>query len=389
MNLEIDHDLLARARKLGPLVGDHADEAEKARRPSPHVLAALREAGLFRLLTPASLGGIETDPVTCARVIEEVAGFDSAAGWALMVANSVDWWCARLPDEGPREIYAEGPDAVIAAAFHPPIRAVAGDGGYVVTGRNPLASNIHDADWLMFTAVVDRPSGDEGPPAIGLIVRAGEAEVIDTWYPLGMRGTDSNDVAVEGVFVPASRTFPLQPGFEPGSHYRGRLYRFPGMGEAAVVICPVALAVARRAVDELRTVAQGRTPFGTATVLRDRPVAQAALARAEALVRSSRLLFYDTLDRVWARTGADSVVTLEEKADLALAAAHSTASAVEAVDLVWSQAGSTGIYARNRLERHFRDVHTLQHHGFVSPARYETAGQVYLGVEPEFGLVAF
>jgi hypothetical protein len=44
---------------------------------------------------------------------------------------------------------------------------------------------------------------------------------------------------------------------------------------------------------------------------------------------------------------------------------------------------------RNRLERHFRDVHTLRHHGFVSESRYETVGQVFLGVPPEFGLVAF
>lgn len=60
-----------------------------------------------------------------------------------------------------------------------------------------------------------------------------------------------------------------------------------------------------------------------------------------------------------------------------------------AVDLVWSMAGTTGIYTRSRLERYFRDIHTLQHHGFVAESRYETAGQVQLGVEPEFGLVAF
>lgn len=47
------------------------------------------------------------------------------------------------------------------------------------------------------------------------------------------------------------------------------------------------------------------------------------------------------------------------------------------------------IYTRSRLERPFRDVHTPRRHGFTAESRYETAGQVYLGVAPEFGLVAF
>ena len=44
---------------------------------------------------------------------------------------------------------------------------------------------------------------------------------------------------------------------------------------------------------------------------------------------------------------------------------------------------------RSRLERHFRDAQKVRHHGFLSESRFETAAQVHLGVEPEFGFVAF
>lgn len=299
MRLNVDDDLIEVAKGLGPLIGDHAAETERQRRLARPVVEALAGAGLFRMLTPRPLGGLEVDPLTCARVIEEVAGFDSAAGWALMVGNSVDWWCCRLPKEGPEEIYADDPDAVIAAAFHPPMEATRVEGGYRVSGRRPLASNIHDATWLMVTALVmdgEQPrTADGAPEAIGVIVRAEEAEVFDTWYSLGMRGTDSNDVALH-VFAPEGRTFPLVPEFEAGPHYRGPLYRISAMAEVATVIPPVALGIARQAISELRDLAQGKTPFGSATLLRERAVAQAKLARAEAVLRSARLFFYDTLN---------------------------------------------------------------------------------------------
>jgi len=381
----IDADtLLAAVDEIGPLLREHAAKGEAQRRPAAEAMEALREAGLFRLFAPRSLGGHEVDPVTCARVIEAVARFDSAAGWSIMVANSVDWICARLADEGAKEVYAEGPDAILAAAFAPPVAATPADDGYLLRGQRPLASNIHDADWLLVTAEV---TGSE-PEVIGALVPAREVDVVDTWHSLGMRGTDSNDIALDGLFVPLARTFALTPEFEPGRHYGGPLYRFPMVGEAVVVVAPTPLAIAREAIDWVRALARGKTPFGSATTLRERGVAQAKLARAEAILRSARQLFYATLDEAWERTLAGTPSTLEQKADLALAGAHAVASSVRAVDLVYGIAGTSGVYARSPLERHFRDVQTLRHHGFCSEGRYETAGQVYLGVEPEWGLVA-
>lgn len=375
--------LLARAERIGPLLREHASEGEAQRRPARATIEALREAKFFRLLVPRSLGGLEVDPVTCARVIEAAARFDSAAGWAVMVANSVDWWCSRLPDEGAEEIYAEGPDTILATAFQPPVEATAVHGGYRLSGQRPLASNVHYAHWLMLTAQL---TGEE--QTIGAILPTRDAEIVDTWHSLGMRGTDSNDVVVDGAFVPSARTFAMAPEFEPGRHYAGPLYRYPPIGEAAVVVAPNALAVAREAIDELRDLAQGKTPFGSPTVLRQRALAHAKLGRAAAILRSARQLFYATLEEAWDRTVAGTPSTLEQKADLALAGAHAVASAVQAVDLVYSLAGTSGVYARSPLERHFRDVQTIRHHGFCSEGRYETAGQVDLGVEPEFGFVA-
>ena len=161
------------------------------------------------------------------------------------------------------------------------------------------------------------------------------------------------------------------------------------MGEAAIIIAPVPLAIAQNAVAEFREFASHKTAFGFTKSLRDRSVVQSTLARAEALLRAGRLFFYDTIGRAWERTVKGEKHTLEQSADLLLAGTHAVQTAAEVVDLVHKLAGTSGIYSSNRLERHFRDAQTLRHHGFASAGRYEAVGQVYLGATPEFDMIYF
>jgi alkylation response protein AidB-like acyl-CoA dehydrogenase len=389
----IDEAILERAHAIEPIIREHADAAERERRLAGPVVDAMREAGLFRMFAPRAFGGLETDPLTVARVAELIAGFDSAAAWALQAGNTGAWWASRFPAAGVAELFAGGPDVLMAASFSPPQRAEEVPGGYRLTGRGPLASTVHDAPWVMMTALVfdgEQPrTTPHGPVVVALVIRASEAEIVDTWHSLGMRGTDSNDVVADGVFVPAARSTVVTPVVELRAPFDGPLYRLPALASVDVIIAPVALAIARGAVTALRELADRRTPLGAMKTMRHRAAVQSAVADAEAQLRAARLLFYDTLAATWRRAVAGEAATLEQRADLMLASAHAVRTASQVADLMHRMGGAAGIYARNRLERHFRDAQTVRHHGFLCEARLETVGQVYLGVEPEFGMVAF
>ena len=389
----VDESILAAARALGPIVREHAEVAERERRLAHDVIDAMRGAGLFRLFTPRALGGLETDPVTFARVAEEIGGFDSAAGWALQAGNTGAWWASKFPEAGVAELFANGPDLMISASFSPPHRAEEVQGGYRLTGRGPLASTVHDSPWVMMTGIVfdgEAPrTTPAGPDVVALVMRTSEVEIVDSWHSLGMRGTDSNDVAANGVFVPASRSIHVVPDHPRGTQFQGPLYRLPALVSVTAVVAPVALAIARGALDALRDLAARKTPLGSRKTLRERASAQSALAEGEAMLRSARLLLYDTLAEAWRRAVAGDPATLERKADLMLAGTHAVRTAARVADIVHRVCGTTGIYTRSPLERHFRDAETVRHHDFVCESRFETVGQVYLGVEPEFGMVAF
>ncbi|GLC24753.1 acyl-CoA dehydrogenase family protein [Roseisolibacter agri] len=389
----VDESLLARARSIEEIVRAHADDAERDRRLARPVLDALRDAGLFRLFTPRALGGLEADPVSVAHAAEILAGYDSAAAWALQAGNTGAWWTSRFSDAGVTELFADGPDLVLAASFSPPHRAVAVPGGYRLTGRGPLASGIHDAPWVMMTGVVfdgeqPRMTAD-GPQVVALVMRTREVQIPDTWHSLGMRGTDSAHVSAEDVFVPTARSYVLSPEVALRAPFDGPLYRLPAPTSVSVFIVPVALAIARGALDALAELAHRKTPLGASRTLRHRATVQAALADGEAQWRAARLLFHDALATAWRRALAGEPATLRHRADLMLAGTHAVQTAARVTDLMHRMGGTAGIYAGSRLERCLRDAQTVRHHGFLGEARLETVGQVYLDVAPEFVMVAF
>ena len=390
---QVDASLLETAATLGPVIREYAGVAELNGRLARPVLDAMRAAGMFRLFTPRALGGLEIDPVTFCRVAETIAGFDSAAAWSLQAGNTGTWWASHFSEAGVAELFADGPDLLMAASFSPPHRAVEVPGGYQLTGRGPLASTIHDCPWVMMTGIVfdgETPRVTAaGPEIVALTMRTSEVEIVETWRSLGMRGTDSNDVAANEVFVPRARAFHVTPEFERAREFRGPLYRLPALLSVSAVIGPVALAIARGAITEVRELADRRTPLGAMKTMRHRTAVQATLAEAEALLRAARLLFYDTIASAWRRAVEGEPFTLEHKADLMLAGAHAVRTASRVTDDMHRMGGSSGVYARNRLERHFRDAQTVRHHGFLCESRLETVGQVYLGVEPDFPMVAF
>lgn len=389
-----ERDLVQVATEIGPLIEPQVAEEKTNRRLSQTVINTLRKAGFLKLYLPKTLGGMESDPLTTAKVVEEIARHNAAAAWSLMVANTNTIMFGRLPQQGLEEIFSEGPDTFIAGSIHPPLRAIRVDGGYKINGRNPLISNVNEAQWIFATALVmdgDQLKTTDGHPEIlGIVMNAKDCRIIDTWHTLGMCATDSNDVEAKEVFVPDHLFFPLIPEFKPTKHFEGPLYRFPAAGaNICCLLAPVSLGVARSAIEEVKALAGKKTPLGSSVPIRDRGVVQRKLGRAEALVQSSRMYLHGKLAECWEKVKAGETISLEEKAGLLLAAAHVNQCSVEAVDLMYSAAGTNGIYTKNKLAQHFTDSQVMRQHGFMNESRYETSGQVYLGLPPDLPIIQF
>jgi indole-3-acetate monooxygenase len=381
--------LIDAAQRIAPLVRACRDEGERERRLPAQVVAAMHEARLFRMYIPKALGGLEIDPMTSMVVVEEIARADAAVAWNLMLGATYGLWAAFLPEDTAREIYG-APDAVVAGALRPTGRARPVDGGFVVDGRWSFASGIRHSAWWNAGCLVVRDGGGDAdasrPPAPEpwlVFFPAADGELIENWDVGGLRGTGSHDYAVSELFVPQARAIP----FDAAPRAPGALYRLPRQALLDNMMAALPLGIARAAIDTLVDIAAGgKRPAGAGAPLAERTTVQADVARAEALYLSGRAFLYDTVAHSWEAVQAGRELSVREIAVLRLARTHAVQAAVQAVDLMYTDAGGAAIYTRNPLERCFRDVHTVTQHVSMNPANYEVSGRVLLGLDPDRGL---
>jgi alkylation response protein AidB-like acyl-CoA dehydrogenase len=366
-----------------------AERTERERRLPAELVQAFASAGVFRMCVPRALGGGEVEPATMISAIEAIAAADGSAAWSVMIGATSGVASAYLSEDAAREIYAISPEGVTGGVFAPLGRATVVEGGYRVSGRWPFASGCEHCTWLMGGSVVLEhgrpellPSGM--PDSRLMLFPAAEARIIDTWTVAGLRGTGSHDIAVDDLFVPAVRSLSL---ITDRPRHPGALYAFPVFGLLALGIAAVALGIARTAIDELVALASGKTPSGSRRLLAERPVVQAEVAEAEAMLGAARALVFATVGTAWETARAEGAIDIGQRARLRLAATHATISAARAVDRMYNAGGGTAVYAASPLQRCFRDVHVATQHTMVAPATLELAGRILLGLEADTAML--
>jgi len=375
-------DIVSAARDLVPLVRARRDEAEQIRRLPPDVAEAFAAVGLLQMYLPRSMGGPELPPLAVYEAIEEISRADGAAGWCAMIATSLSLFAAWLPVEVGRAMAGQPANFRGAGSLRPEGRAFKVDGGYRVQGQWNFASGVHHANWVKGTCIVmdgDKPlmSSAGTLQTRSVLVPAHQATIKDTWTVVGMRGTGSHDFAVEDVFVPEAHTYSVNdPARETGPLYHPRLY-YTSMWTATAAN---ALGIARGALDAMTELASQRSSTMSTALLRDRPLVQARVAEAEAILNAARAYLLSAVGTAWTMMCDDAADPTQAIAQARLAIVHGMHEAVRSVDLVFHAAGTNAIYSDNRLERPFRDVHVAVQHAAAAPGHYESAGKILLGV---------
>jgi indole-3-acetate monooxygenase len=383
--------LVRAAAGLQPLLRELHDEIEREQRFPRALVEKMREAGLYRMVIPRSLGGYQADALTYLRAVELMAEGCGSVGWNLANNGIVQLVSLGLPDEGVHEIYAQGPSTPGAGtAVQGGGQGVPVEGGYRVTGRWSFGSGSPEASWMLgsFQILDDgKPRlSPEGKPLYwrGFFSRA-EVEIVPgSWDVTGLRGTGSFDWTVHDVFLPERRTMvhagvPLDNQWDrwPGVTYSLPTQCWIGPHHSAVIT-----GIARAGIDALIELAGGKTPRGRTGLLCDNPQVQDAVGRADAILNAGRAYRSAMITELWNSVAAGKGTTLEQRARCRLASTYAADSARQAIDLVYRHGGSTSFKRDSRLAECWRDLHTVGQTVTLAPEWYPIGGRVYLGIDP-------
>jgi 3-hydroxy-9,10-secoandrosta-1,3,5(10)-triene-9,17-dione monooxygenase len=381
-------ELTARAEALVPALRERAPRAEELRRLPDETIADLNESGLFRVLQPARVGGSECPFRALFELTAIIGQGCGSTAWVLANLAAHHWLLGMWHPEAQQEIWGESPDSLVSSALiFARGRARRVPGGYRLSGRWPFSSGIDAATWNMLGAIVaDEETGQSEPRMF--LVPARDYTVIDTWQVIGLAGTGSKDVTVDDVFVPAYRTLSterIRGGPNRGSELNpGTLYKLPAVSLFAFAIAGVSLGIARGAIHHYAETTRTRLSSYSGKNLADFTNLQIHLAEASALADAAEAIVLRDCDEATRITEAGVVPSLEQRARYRRDGAYAATMCTRAVDLLFTATGGGAIYARNPIQRAFRDVHAANAHYVLTwDVNGAVYGRVALGLPPD------
>jgi alkylation response protein AidB-like acyl-CoA dehydrogenase len=372
-------DLADRARALAPLITRDADEIERMRRLTPAVTSALIENGLYRALLPKSLGGTEATLQAFMQMQEEVAKADASTAWCLGQCSVCAMTAAYLDRDAAEEIFNTTPGILAWGAIAHEVNVV--PGGYIANARWDFASGSRQASWLgAHVRVVEangtpRKKADGSPEIRTILFPVSSATMYDVWDVIGLKGTGTDSYSVENLFVPEK--FAALRDDPAALREQGPLYKLSTNMVFSMGFAATALGVARATLDAAIELARGKTPQGL-KAMRDNNAVQGLIGRTEASLRAARAYLYATADEVWRDLSRGNPIAEEHRVALRIAATWTIHQSASVVDTAYHMAGATAVFAANKFERRFRDMHAIAQQIQARDTHYEDAGKAIL-----------
>jgi indole-3-acetate monooxygenase len=359
------------ARDLGPIIAKRANDATDEDQFVAENFALLKASGLLEAGVPAELGGGGADIDELSAMLQTLGQYCGSTAlafsmhthqvavpawrWTHQKATAVEPLLKRIATERIQLLSSGSSDWLNGSG-----KAERVDGGYRITARKVFASGAPTGDLLMTSAILE----NEGEPRtvihFGIPMNSPNVTILDTWRTLGMRGTGSHDIVIDGHVVPEAGVAVQRAAGEWHPLFQIiSSIAFP-------LVYSVYLGVAESARDLALALAKRKQPNHSIIEL---------AGRMDTELTAARLAHESMLAPI--RLSAPSAETVNAvMIGRQLVGRH----ALAAVDLAMELAGGAGFYRSAGLERKFRDIQAARYHPLQSGPQAQYTGSMALGL---------
>ncbi|WP_293370375.1 acyl-CoA dehydrogenase family protein [Nevskia sp.] len=378
--------LLAAAQEMQPRLRERAMVAERERVVPRETIDELHKAGFFKLLVPRELGGYDGSYSDYVDITATLTRGCASTGWVYMIGGYLTGAAgAYLPFEGASEIFPAGTDVMCCGVNGPTATAKPTEGGYLVSGSWGFGSGSAHASWFLGGVMVT----DEA----GAVVNQGfvffpmtQAKIKDTWHVTAMRGTGSNTVMVENLFVPAKRVAMLGDRLQREHQFHegdSTVARMPFGAAFGVGLMGAVLGMAEAILDAVvADVKKKGITYWNFDKASDSATTLHKLGEAAMQIQTARLHVkrgcYDLEEITKTRT-----LTIAERARVRTDAAHAAQMCRTAADTLVNLAGASAFAETNPIQRYWRDLGLASRHAQLNThLHYEVYGRAQCGMDP-------
>ena len=364
-------DFLARAKDIAADCARDAAAHDNEDRFVSEAYVKLRDDGFFKALVPAELGGPGASYAEVCNVIRTLAAGCGSTGLAfsmhshLIAVAAWRWRHEKAPTEGLLKRVANENLILVSSGGSDWLKsagtATKVEGGFRIKARKIFSSGSPMGDLLSTSAVYDDPQA--GPTVLHFAVpfKAEGVKILDTWRVMGMRGTGSNDVEFNDVFVPDAAV----SGRRPQGKWHHLFHTISML--AFPLIYSAYMGVADGARTKALQVARKKADDGNIAYL----AGEMENAHTAADMALERMIHIAETEKPGPETTSKAMIGRTLVAQ----------NAIKTVERAMELAGGAAFYRDLGLERAFRDVQAARYHPLQEKPQLRYAGRVALGLD--------
>ena len=360
-------------RDLLPTLRERADEAERLRVVPEASIKELEETGFFRLLQPKRYDGLESDPIDFYTAVRDIAGACGSTGWVSSVVGVHPWQVALFADEAQQAVWGDDTSTRLSSSYAPTGKAVQTEGGFTLSGKWSFSSGCDHCQWVLLGGLVFNTEGQVVDFRTFMVPRA-DYEIVDVWDMVGLRGTGSNDIVVNDVFIPEAFTLSMGDTgrcFGPGQEQNtSDLYKLPFHSIFTGTITTPIIGMAMGAYNEHVEMQQKRT---RAAYLGEKasldPFAAVRIARASSEIDAAWALLVNNIREEQAYVAKGEKIPLGTRLKVRRDQVIGSQRAIDAIDSLFEASGGRALANGTYLQRAWRDAHAGRVHAANDPER--------------------
>ncbi|MEK4078695.1 acyl-CoA dehydrogenase family protein [Solibacillus sp. FSL K6-1126] len=297
-NKDLYEEIMQKAKRIGEAAELEAIEADHNSTISPRIADIIREEEIHRLILPKEFGYPQLDWRTFVDLVSTVGYHNLSAAWLTYFFSAHNAWVCYYPKHIRDEVINQG--GFVADVFAPIGKVEKAEGGYLVSGKYNFVSGINYCDWVGVGAMM-KFDDSEKPERVGILLKVSDLEVVKTWDSLGLRGSGSNTLIVDNIFIKPDailrfskiieNSHPPYEDFDQDYLYYNTPF-YPGF---YVGFAAMAVGGAERVLDEFEKHTAGRVRFSGVNE-KESPTSQRVLSELKLELLSAKTLLNEYIN---------------------------------------------------------------------------------------------